>query len=138
MIKIKRERNEEIIKKFNSGCTVTSLAREYKISRQAIYNILNRGLIGGKKYGLTDFQKKKINEIPYNSIRNYLLENKITVREFLSMISENEKKAVIIRRNLISGSIVKRTYKNEVEKICDIVGINKDELITEQCDLALK
>ena len=102
-----------VIDAYKNGDSITEISRRYNISRQGIYNILNRNEINYKKQkNIINFDVLK-EELKYNKIK-YIMDKYNISYSQMKRIMENENiKKYEIMNDVLNIADVKRLY-------CDI------------------
>lgn len=112
--------NELIVKKFNNGEKITNIARELKVSRQHVYNILNNNKIQYKK-AKNNIDVNEIKQsLNYDTIKGIMDKNEISYYEMNKIMKENN----LTKKSIMNG----RLSVNNVKRLYQEVGLNDKEI----------
>ena len=108
-----KEKDNNVIMSFKKGMSVSQIAKKYHISRQGVYNILNRNNINYKKVPSIIDVDKIAQDLKHNNIKTVMNKNGVSYHALRKIINENELEKREIMKNVLNVKDVKRLY-------CDI------------------
>lgn len=103
--------NEDlIIESFNNNLSITKIAKKYGISRQCVYNILNRKNVNYKKedYGVDIDALKK--DLKCNKMRDVMEKYNIPYSYLKKIMDEEKIQKREIMKDVLNYEIVKHLY----------------------------
>lgn len=130
------EKWNKVIGFYEEGYTKAQIARMMGVKRQRITTMINKHECeNGKKPSrskLTSFQKRKIEEILYPNIRDYLLENNITLGDFCMTVGDNLSPYFSIGSLLVGKS--NKTSIGSIKNIIKETGLSFDDAFRTEED----
>ena len=124
----------EMFQRRQDGQSLQQIADAYGISRQAVKSCLcsYQHLVDGYRGN-----KFHINQIPYQGIYDYFLQNEdLSVSSFCEQVFGRKEGAMAVKmRNFLSGDCESRFSVEEMDKICSVIGLTFEQVFQRRIDL---
>lgn len=104
--------DEIIIEAYNKDNNITNISKKYKISRQGIYNILNRNKINYKKQTRNIDVEILKKELKRNKMKYVMDKYNIPYSQIRKIINNEEIEKREILKNVLNVNDVNRLYKD--------------------------